>query len=205
MGAEIMEQFGVRREGEGERHCARTPVAFRIARRSSLVARRSSLVARRSSHVARRTSLRRSSRGAGATGVWYIHERRPQRRRDREAFCLAASASLRSCLMNIPDANGSGDATARTTTCGPCETLARGWPHFFVFRARANSRGLHPCPARRNGRLRPYLVKCEKSCSGSGRFRRLYRGLLRSGPSLHEFAAGALESCLSGHLVSDAG
>ena len=181
-----MEQFGVRREAEGERHCARTPVAFRIARRSSLVARR-------------------SSRGAGATGVWYIDKRRPQRRRDREAFCLAASASLRSSLMNIPDANGSCDATARTTTCGPCETLARGWPHFSVFRARADSRGLHPCPARRNGRLRPHLVKCEKSSSGFGRFRRLDRGLLRSDPPLHEFVAGALENCLSGHLVSDAG
>jgi hypothetical protein len=47
---------------------------------------------------------------AGVVRVWYIDKRRPPRRRDREASYLAISASLRTSLVNIPDASSTCDA-----------------------------------------------------------------------------------------------
>ena len=58
----------------------------------------------------------RSSSSAGAAGVWYIDKRSSQRRRDRQAGRFAISASWRSSLVNIPDANDSCGARARTQT-----------------------------------------------------------------------------------------
>ena len=64
--------------------------------------------------------MNRSSRDAGATGVWYIHKRSSPRRRDRQGRRFAISAAWRSSLVNIPDANNSCGACARTQTGRTC-------------------------------------------------------------------------------------
>jgi hypothetical protein len=74
--------------------------------------------------------MNRSSRGAGATGVWYIDKRRSPRRRDREASSLAISAAWRSSLVNISGANNSCGACARTQTGRTCRIPPRRPQHF---------------------------------------------------------------------------
>ena len=99
--------------------------------------------------------MNRSSRGAGATGVWYIDKRRSPRRRDREASSLAISAAWRSSLVNIPDANVSCGACARTQTVRTCRIPPSASAAFSMPRGRADHCGMPACPARRNGRRWP--------------------------------------------------
>ena len=91
----------------------------------------------------------RSSSSAGATGVWYIDKRSSQRRRDRQVGRFAISASLRTSLVNIPDANNSCGARARTQTGRAVPNSASTPAAFFISRARANNCGMPACPARR--------------------------------------------------------
>ncbi len=93
----------------------------------------------------------RPSRGAGATGIWYIDKRSSPRRRDRQAgrFAIFRLCELLSSIYQM-----------RTTPAVPARAPKRGEPAespsasaaFSVSRGRTDNCGMPACPARRNGR-----------------------------------------------------